>query len=77
MSNYAILRLQALDLENKREKIASSNVCGGNDRKVKTVKKVIPRHHAIGLNAMFKAIKLPGGIANLNPGLTYRLYACL
>lgn len=31
----------------------------------------IPRHHAIRLNSMFKAVELPAGIPNLDPCLSY------
>lgn len=29
----------------------------------------LPRHHSIGLNAMFEAVKFPASISNLNPSL--------
>lgn len=29
-----------------------------------------PWHHAVGLNAMFEAVKLPAGVSDLNTGLT-------
>jgi hypothetical protein len=31
----------------------------------------IPGHHAIGLDAMFKAVELPTGVTKLDPSLTY------
>lgn len=31
----------------------------------------VPRHHAIGLDAMLKAVELPTGVAKLDPSLTY------
>lgn len=33
--------------------------------------KDVPRHHPIGLNAMFKAVELPAGVTHLNPSLSY------
>lgn len=40
-----------------------------NSREIE-MNKPLPRHHTIGLNAMFEAIELPARIANLNPSLS-------
>lgn len=38
--------------------------------KIHSWQKVLPRHHAVGLNSMLKAVELPARIADLNPRLT-------
>ena len=60
-----------VDKDSTRHVFASSSLTEERvERVVSSSNRLVTRHLAIRLDAMFQTVQLPAGIAHLNPGLT-------